>query len=114
MNKYKNIKIFIGESLYNEYKLKVLNNNIFEYVDDSCHNTIEFFSDYVKLIRENEEFLIEITSNKEEALYRLKELNYELDIKVNYFDIINEDKDLILCYQLETNDKQVKLILEGE
>lgn len=114
MINYKRVQIFIGDELYNEYKLKQINDKSFEYQDDTCHNIIEFIDDNIKITRENEEFLLIMNNNKEEALYTLKELNYELNIKINYLDQIKENNNLIICYQLETNDKEVKLILEGE
>ena len=68
----------------------------------------------ITIIRENDEFLIVINSNNEDGVYTLKELNYELYIKVNYFDHFLDNNDLIIAYQLETNDKAIKLVLEGE
>lgn len=114
LKNFKSVKIYIGDEFYNEYKLNKIIDNRFEYKDDSCLNIIEFTEENVKLIRENDEFLLIINSNAEEASYTLKELNYELDIKINYFDQIKEGNNLMLCYQLETNDKAIKLILEGE
>ena len=114
MYNYKSVKIYIGDELYNEYKLNKIKDNKFEYKDDSCNNIIEFTEENIRLCRENEEFSLTINSNEEKAVYTLKELNYELNIEVNYFDQIKEDKNIVLCYQLETNDKAIKLILEGE
>jgi len=113
LNNFKSVKIFIGDVFYNEYDLKKSNDNTLVYQDDTCNNKIEFIEDNIKVTRENDEFLLIINSNKEEALYNLKELNYELTIKVNYFDQIKDSSNLIIAYQLETNDKAIKLILEG-
>ena len=114
MYNYKSVKIFIGDELYNEYKLNNPTDNKFEYQDDTCNNTIEFIDDNIKLSRENDEFLLIINSSELKALYTLKELNYELNIEVNFFEKIKDNNNLIICYQLETNDKAIKLILEGE
>jgi len=114
LNYFKSIEIYIGDEIFNNYNLIKNDNNIFEYQDDSCHNIIEFINDNVRIIRENQEFLLIINSDAIEASYKLKELNYELIINVNFFDLIKEDNNLIICYQLETNDKAIKLILKGE
>ena len=111
---YKKVKIYIGDEFYNEYVLKKIDESIYEYQDDSCKNKIEFINELGKITRENDEFLLEMASNQEQALYTLKELNYELDISINYFDIIKENNNLLISYQLETNDKEVRLVLEGE
>lgn len=114
MKNFKKIKIYIGDEIYNEYKLNKISDNKFEYQEESTLNVVEFIEDNIKIIRESDEFLLVINSNKNEALYTLKELNYELNIQVNYFDKFYEDNNLVIGYQLETNDKAIKLVLEGE
>ena len=114
LKSYKKIKIFIGDELFNEYHLNKTIDNKYEYFEDEVKNTIELTEGKIIIIRENDEFFLKINSNNEEGLYILKELNYELYIKVNYFDYFYENNDLIIGYQLETNDKAIKLILEGE
>lgn len=114
MKNYKKALVYVGEELYNEYILQDNTNNKIEYKDDSCTNTIELIEDNLTIIRENEEFTLNMESKKDYALYLLKELNYELDIKINYLDYFKEEKDLIIAYQLETNDKEIRIILKGE
>lgn len=114
MHKYKGVKIFVGDDLFCEYKINYIKNNIIVYKDDSCINKIELLDDKYILTRENEEFLLIIDNLKEFAYYKLKELNYELDIKINYIDKYKKNANLIISYQLETNDKEIKIMLEGE
>lgn len=111
---YNKVTIKIGDELYGSYKITHLKEQLLEYNDDSCNNKLELHDDEIILTRENEDFLLIMNNTKEEAFYKLKELNYELQIKINYFDKIIENHKLIICYQLETNDKQITLILEGE
>ena len=114
MSKFKNVKIIIGDECYKEYKITNITDNIFEYQDDTCLNKLEISNDKIIFIRESDEFLLIMDSTKDNAYYKLKDLNYELDIKINYFDQREEDNKLIISYQLETNDKEISLILEGE
>ena len=93
--------------------MRKLLDNTYEYQDDSCKNIIEL-NDNVTLIRENAEFKLILKVNEKCALYELKEYGYNMNIEVNYFDIIKEEKALIISYQLETNDKEIKIVLEGE
>lgn len=111
---YKKIKIFIGDELFNEYSINEVSENKYEYFEDKTKNTVQLNEEEITIIRENDEFLIVINSNNEDGVYTLKELNYELYIKVNYFDHFLDNNDLIIAYQLETNDKAIKLVLEGE
>ncbi|MBQ6687382.1 MAG: hypothetical protein IJN03_02545 [Bacilli bacterium] len=111
---YNKVNIKIGNELYGSYDVHYLKDHLLEYNDDSCNTKIEIKEDEIKLIRENEEFLLIMNNTKEEAVYKLKELNYELEIKINYFDKIIEDNNLIISYQLETTDQPITLILEGE
>ena len=111
---YKKIKIYIGDEYYNQYNIQKLNEQEFVYNDDACINKIEINSQKVTVTRESEEFLLIIESDMEDAYYKLKELNYELKININYFDFFEEDNKLIIAYQLETNDQPIKLELEGD
>lgn len=114
MSKYKKVKIMIGEAFFNEYPIKNRDNQFIEYQDDTCINTIDIKDNGILFTRENSEFLLIMDSSKETAFYKLKELNYELDIKINYFDKLIENEQMIISYQLETNDKEIRLILGGE
>ena len=109
---YKKVKISIGNRFFAEYKINNISTNTFEYQDDTCLNKIELFSDKVIFTRENAEFILVMDNTKDTAFYKLKELNYELDIKINYFDKMFEENKLILIYQLETTDNEISLTLE--
>ncbi len=114
MRKFKNVKITIGDKLYKDYKINYLSDNLLEYKDDDCLNKLEILENKFTYTRESDEFLLIIDSTKETAYYKLKELNYELYIKVNYFDKRFENSKLIISYKLETTDNEISLILEGE
>ena len=110
--KYKSIKILIGGEYYNEYQLDI-KGNTYQYEDESCLNKIILLDEKIEFIRENDEFLLVMNNKKETAFYKLKEQNYELDIKINYFDSVVENNNLIISYQLDTTEKDISLILES-
>lgn len=114
MNKFTKVKIAIGNELY--FIGEVINSkeNSIEYTDDSSKNKIEIVDDKIIYTRENNEFLLVMDNTKEYAYYKLKDLNYELDIKINYLDKRIEDNKLIISYLLETTDKEINIILEGD
>lgn len=114
MKNYKKVKIYVGDDELNRYQVTNLENKVYEFQDDTCINKIEINNDNIILTRDNEEFLLIVDKTKKDAYYKLKELNYELDIPINYFDLFEDNNNLIITYQLETNDKEIKLILEGE
>lgn len=113
MPKYKSIKIFIGGDYYHEYQVDFKNNETYQYQDESCLNKIKILNDEIEFTRENDEFLLIMNNKQDNALYKLKEQNYELDIKINFFDYIVENNKLIITYQLETTDKEISLSLES-
>lgn len=108
---YQNIKIFIGNELYKIYKITKTDDDTYEYYDDGAKNLIVLEPE-LSIIRENDEFKIVIKTNEKHALYKLKEYGYEMNIEINYFDYFIDNNKLTIAYQLETNDKEIKLELE--
>ena len=106
-----------------KYNIRIYNNDILnkEYlnINSMKNNKITFKLDNIKtiinnniLIRENEEFKFEIDLLNKKATYLLKEKNYLYDIEVKKSYIQYDNNKIIIIYNIETNEEEIKIVLE--
>lgn len=109
-----NMKLYKDSEKYYDVKEKEAKNedNIIEFDIENINNMFEF-QDYGCLFtRENDEFRFILDTNEEEATYLLKETNTLLDIKVERCNFKRKRNQVIIEYQLETDDCLNKIELE--
>lgn len=97
--------------LFNERTICHIEDDVLEYSNDV--DTIKIHLDKFKFIKENFESILKISENK--CTLKLKELQKEFDIPINYIEYNWENyKRFTLKYKLESQEKPLKLIIEIE
>lgn len=107
MIKKYNIKLYKNKKLDKNYNnIKGIHNK----------NSITLILDEIKtiirekqLIRENDEFKFILDINKKESNYLLKKHNLKYDIKVIEANIERKEKEIIIKYQIETNEELITI-----
>ena len=104
-----NIKLYHNDKLIENNIINIIeNNNKISFLLNDIKNII----DKNTFIRENNEYRFILNIEDKECSYLLKEKNTLYDIKVNKSSIKQKDNIIEILYNIETNDEDIKLIIE--
>ena len=110
---FKKVKCYSIDRLIGEYPLKQISDNSYSFTADNIETTITINKDFIKIKRENDNFLLDLLSNNSTANFALKENRLELKIAVLKFDVTNNNNELTIIYKLESMDEEIKIVLES-
>ena len=108
LRKY-NIKLYHNEELIEQNIINIIDNKkqktfILNDIKNTINNNI--------FIRESNDYKFILNIEDNISTYLLKEQNILYDIKVNKSSISYKDNKIEIIYNIETNDKDIKIILE--